>query len=75
MMGQYPLAALAGRVIDLYGPSLCSALAAILYSSAFGTFSYQVYAAGSDPASSSVAIYLTISFALAGMATVFSCVL
>jgi len=74
MMGQYPLAALAGRVIDQHGPSLCSTLAAILYSSAFGTFSYQVYVAGSNSTSSSVTTYLAISFALAGMATVFSCV-
>jgi len=74
MMGQYPLAALAGRMIDQHGPSLCSALAAILYSLAFGTFSYQVHAAGSNSASSSITTYLATSFALAGMATVFSCV-
>lgn len=72
MMGQYPLAALTGKIIDRYGPSLCSVIAAILYSSAFSTFSYQVNAAGSESANSSVSTYLTISFALAGMATVFS---
>lgn len=70
MMGQYPFAALAGKMIDRYGPSLCSVIAAVLYSSAFSSFSYHVYAA-SDP-TASVSVYLTISFALAGMATVFS---
>ncbi|KAF7778809.1 hypothetical protein Agabi119p4_3154 [Agaricus bisporus var. burnettii] len=40
MMGQYPFAAFAGKLIDYYGPSLCSAIAAILYSSAFSLFSY-----------------------------------
>jgi len=72
MMGQYPFAALAGKLIDRYGPSLCSAIAAVLYSSAFSSFSYHVYAAAFDPIASSVSIYLTVSFALAGLATVFS---
>ncbi len=72
MMGQYPFAALAGKLIDRYGPSLCSAIAAIFYSLAFSSFSYHVYAAASDSTASSVSTYLAISFALAGLATVFS---
>ncbi|KXN85482.1 putative transporter MCH1 [Leucoagaricus sp. SymC.cos] len=72
MMGQYPLAALAGKMIDRYGPTICSAIAALLFSSAFSTFSYQVHASGADSINLSISTYLTISFALAGMGTVFS---
>ncbi|EKM82774.1 hypothetical protein AGABI1DRAFT_111355 [Agaricus bisporus var. burnettii JB137-S8] len=72
MMGQYPFAAFAGKLIDYYGPSLCSAIAAILYSSAFSLFSYHVNAAASDVPISSLPTILTVSFCLAGVATVFS---
>ncbi|KAF9453242.1 MFS general substrate transporter [Macrolepiota fuliginosa MF-IS2] len=72
MMGQYPFAALAGKLIDRHGPSLCSAIAAVLYSTAFSAFSYHVYNAASDATNSPVSLYLTLSFGLAGLGTVFS---
>lgn len=74
MMGQYPFAALTGKMIDRYGPSLCSVVAAVLYFTAFGSFSYQVsvtHTAESTP-TTSISTHLAISFGLAGIGTVFS---
>nr|GAT47211.1 MFS general substrate transporter [Mycena chlorophos] len=74
MAGQYPLTPLVGSVIDHYGPWLCSLIAAILFTVAFGVFSWQSYdiLVESQPPTQLSVYSLVICFALAGFATVFA---
>ncbi|KAF7322887.1 MFS general substrate transporter [Mycena chlorophos] len=74
MAGQYPLTPLVGSVIDHYGPWLCSLIAAILFTVAFGAFSWQSYdiLVDSQPPTQLSVYSLVICFALAGFATVFA---
>lgn len=43
MVGQYPAAPLIGKLVDYYGPWLCSLMASVLFTSAFGLSAW-VYA-------------------------------
>ncbi|KAJ7710025.1 major facilitator superfamily domain-containing protein [Mycena rosella] len=71
MAGQYPCTPLVGKIIDNQGPWLCSLIAALLFSFAFGSFSYMLEALENPPSKASV-YFLVFLFALAGFATVFS---
>jgi hypothetical protein len=74
MMSQYTVAALVGSVIDRHGPSICSLIAACLFSCGFGVFAFQVHNASRNlPGPSQTSFYLFVfCFALAGLGTVFS---
>ncbi|KAJ6496568.1 MFS general substrate transporter [Mycena vitilis] len=73
MAGQYPCTPLVGKIVDRYGPWLCSLIASLFFPLAFGGFSYQVrhMSGAAQPPQSSIAS-LVVLFALAGFATVFS---
>ncbi|KAJ7156094.1 MFS general substrate transporter [Mycena crocata] len=73
MAGQYPCTPLVGKIVDRHGPWLCSLIASILFSVAFGSFSYQVHRMleNSDPPSQASVYLLVLLFALAGFGTVF----
>ncbi|KAJ7046664.1 MFS general substrate transporter [Mycena alexandri] len=75
MAGQYPCTPLVGKIVDSHGPWLCSLIASLLFSLAFGGFSYQVHqmldTTSIQP--SQISVYLLVLlFALAGFATVFA---
>ncbi|KAJ7470654.1 MFS general substrate transporter [Mycena latifolia] len=74
MAGQYPCTPLVGKIVDSHGPWLCSLLASLLFSLAFGCFSYQVDQMLQHPnqQSQSSVYVLVLLFALAGFGTVFS---
>ena len=74
MMSQYTVAALVGSVIDRHGPSVCSLIAACLFSCGFGVFAFEVHNASRNlPSSSQTSFYrFVFCFALAGLGTVFS---
>ena len=74
MMSQYTVAALVGSVIDRHGPSICSLIAACLFSCAFGVFAFEVHSASRNlPGPSQTSFYLFVfCFALAGLGTLFS---
>ncbi|KAJ7685074.1 MFS general substrate transporter [Mycena polygramma] len=73
MAGQYPCTPLVGKIVDRYGPWLCSLIASLLFPLAFGGFSYQVrHMSGAAPPSQTSIASLVVLFALAGFATVFS---
>jgi len=74
MTGQYPFAAVVGKVIDRYGPWACSLVSACLFSSGFGLFAREIAKTPDDisqPSSSSFH-HLTLYFFIAGLGTVFS---
>ncbi|KAH6918692.1 major facilitator superfamily domain-containing protein [Coprinopsis sp. MPI-PUGE-AT-0042] len=74
MMSQYTVASIVGKVIDVYGPSICSLIAAALLTTAFAGFSAQIYFSPDEPtAANSLAMFrgLTLAFFGAGMGTVF----
>ena len=78
MMSQYTVASLVGKVIDVYGPSLCSLIAGLLFSFAYGGFAATTYFASDNPSpSESLSIFrnLTCAFLGAGLGTVFGWVL
>lgn len=75
MMSQYTVASLVGKVIDVYGPSICSLVAGLLFSSAFGGFATQIYFTPDQPTpaqSTSMFRTLTFAFLCAGLGTVFA---
>ncbi|KAJ6596781.1 major facilitator superfamily domain-containing protein [Mycena vulgaris] len=74
MAGQYPCTPLVGKIVDSHGPWLCSLIASLLFSIAFGCFSYQVqHMLENQNQPSQASVYLLVLlFALAGFATVFS---
>ncbi|TFK42691.1 major facilitator superfamily domain-containing protein [Crucibulum laeve] len=74
MMSQYPFAAIVGKIIDQRGPSVCSFAAALLFSSGFGAFAFDIYYAPTDASEPSSPLFhrLTFFFLLAGLGTVFS---
>lgn len=74
MMGQYPVSAFVGKVIDHYGPAACSLVASVAFSSAFYLFSSEVQNAPAEPTAALLS-NLCILFLIAGFGTVFSCVL
>jgi hypothetical protein len=70
MMSQYTVAALVGSVVDRHGPSICSLIAACLFSCGFGVFAFEVHNYASP---SQTSFYLFVfCFALAGLGTLFS---
>ncbi|KAH7923524.1 MFS general substrate transporter [Leucogyrophana mollusca] len=74
MMGQYPFAAVVGKVIDAYGPWACSLISACLFSTGFGLFSREISKTPDDILQSSTSSFhhLTAFFFTAGLGTVFS---
>lgn len=74
MVGQYPLSPLVGKLIDSYGPWLCSFIASVLFSSAFSLFAWEYNNTPADIETSSPASLqrLVIYFAMIGCGTSFS---
>ena len=74
MMSQYTVAALVGSVVDRHGPSICSLIAACLFSCGFGVFAFEVHNASRIlPGPSQKSFYLFVfCFTLAGLGTLFS---
>jgi hypothetical protein len=74
MIGQYPFAALVGKVIDEYGPWACSLTASVLFSTGFSFFAAEVAKTPDDiaePSESSFRI-LAACFFLTGLGAVSS---
>ena len=74
MVGQYPFAALVGKVLDAYGPRACSFIAGVLFSSGFGLFSHEIASAPEDATTPDNWAFrrLFVYFGLIGLGTVFS---
>lgn len=74
MIGQYPLAAFVGKIIDIYGPWFCSLVASVLFSFGFGFFSLEIAKTPDDISQPSATSFhnLTFFFFMAGLGTVFS---
>ncbi|KAF8902028.1 major facilitator superfamily domain-containing protein [Gymnopilus junonius] len=74
MMSQYPIAVFVGWLIDQYGPSLCSFLAALMFVSGYTAFAWEVDAISSGVFQSSPTTFYHLSFyfLLIGLGTVFS---
>ncbi|KAI6040633.1 MFS general substrate transporter [Pisolithus marmoratus] len=62
MVGQYPLSALAGKVIDCYGPWACSLVSAGLLSTGFGLFAREIAQTPDDIIRASVSSYHRLAF-------------
>lgn len=74
MMGQYPFAAMIGKVVDKYGPWACSIIASCLFFAGFGLFAKEIANTPDDITvpSSSTFHHLTVYFFIAGLGTAFS---
>lgn len=74
MIGQYPFAAVVGKITDRYGPWACSLGASVLFTLGFGLFAFEVSTVPENvrTASPSSARRLTVFFLLNGLGTVFS---
>ncbi|KAI6131925.1 MFS general substrate transporter [Pisolithus thermaeus] len=74
MVGQYPFSALAGKVIDCYGPWACSLISAALFSTGFGLFVREIAKIPVDTITSNASLYhrLTVYFFVCSVGTVFS---
>lgn len=74
MVGQYPLAPFVGKVLDHYGPRMCSFAAAILFSFGFGLFSLEIANTPDEITGPSTSSFqrLSVYFALASFGTVLS---
>ncbi|KAI5987318.1 MFS general substrate transporter [Pisolithus marmoratus] len=74
MVGQYPLSALAGKVIDCYGPWACSLASAGLFSTGFGLFAREIAQSREDVirSSDSSCNRLAFYFFICSVGTVFS---
>ncbi|KAI0273667.1 MFS general substrate transporter [Gloeopeniophorella convolvens] len=71
MVGQYPFAAIIGKVIDRYGPRACSLLSSFLFSVGFSIFAAEIAKTPDDitaPSNSSFRILAT-GFFISGLAT------
>lgn len=73
-MSQYPIAVFVGWLIDQYGPSLCSFVAALMFTSGYFAFAWEVDAISSNVSRSSQTAFYRLSFyfLLIGLGTVFS---
>lgn len=74
MVSQYPLAFVAGRTVDCYGPQTCSLIAAIFYCLSFGGISVEISRWPDElsyPPPSTFHLFVFYSL-MAGFATVFS---
>lgn len=76
-MSQYTIAALVGWVIDNYGPSLCSLIAAFLFTTGFGGFAAEVYNTPEELSQQVDGAFYRLAFCFffVGLGTVFGCVL
>ena len=77
MVGQYPFAALVGKVLDSHGARTCSLIAAMSFSIGFGLFAGEISGAPDVMPKESVTSAfrrMVVYFALVGLGTVFSCV-
>jgi hypothetical protein len=74
MVGQYPFAAIVGKVIDKYGPWACSLVASFLFSTGFGVFAAEISKTPDEIAAPSESSFRILSacFFLVGLATVSS---
>ncbi|TFY79997.1 hypothetical protein EWM64_g4020 [Hericium alpestre] len=74
MIGQYPFAAVVGKVIDRHGPWACSLVSSILFSFGFGMFAHEIAKTPDDITYPSKSSFhrLVFFFFLAGLGTVFS---
>ncbi|EGO20921.1 hypothetical protein SERLADRAFT_397857, partial [Serpula lacrymans var. lacrymans S7.9] len=74
MMGQYPFAAVVGKIVDRFGPWACSLISACLFSTGYGMFSWEIAKTPDDITQPSASSFhrLTGFFFMAGLATVFS---
>jgi MFS family permease len=74
MMGQYPFAAIIGKVADKYGPWACSIIAGCLFFTGFGLFAREIAKAPDDMAlpSASSFHHLVVYFFIAGLGSTFS---
>ncbi len=77
MSAQYPLAAVIGSLIDMYGTWITAALAALLFSTGFGLFARQIGSTTYVPSGSPHSPFriLVASYFLCGIGTAASCVL
>lgn len=74
MVGQYPFAAVVGKVLDRFGARTCSLIAAALFGIGFGLFSSEIAHTPDElPAPSVLSFWkLAVYFGLVGLASVFS---
>ncbi|KAA1474901.1 MFS general substrate transporter [Dentipellis sp. KUC8613] len=74
MIGQYPFAAVVGKIIDSHGPWACSMISSVLFSFGFGSFAWEIAKTPDDISQPSQSSFhrLTFFFFLAGLGTVFS---
>ena len=78
MVGQYPFAAIVGKVLDTRGPRVCSLIAALMFSVGFGLFAYEIADAPEYPQQGETAQVfrrMVVYFGMVGLGTVFSCAL
>lgn len=76
-MGQYPFAALVGKVLDTRGARTCSLVAALMFSLGFGLFAYEIADAKDSPTEDdtmSVFRRMVVYYGMVGLGTVFACV-
>ncbi|KII88648.1 hypothetical protein PLICRDRAFT_124849 [Plicaturopsis crispa FD-325 SS-3] len=74
MIGQYPFAAVVGKLIDRYGPWCSSLVSAVLFSTGFGFFAQEISKTPDDITQPSVTSFhrLAVLFFMAGLGTAFS---
>lgn len=78
MVGQYPFAAIVGKILDTRGARTCSLIAAFMFSLGFGLFADEVADAPEYPkAEETTHVFrrMVVYFGMIGLGTVFSCVL
>ena len=75
MVGQYPFAALVGKVLDARGARTCSLIAGLMFSLGFGLFAYEIADAPEVPnEDETVHVFrrMVVYFGMVGLGTVFS---
>lgn len=74
MMGQYPFAAIIGKIVDNYGPWACSIIASCLFFAGFGLSAKEIANTPDDITAPSASAFhhLTIYFFMAGLGAAFS---
>ncbi|KAF8838329.1 MFS general substrate transporter [Paxillus ammoniavirescens] len=74
MSGQYPFAALVGKIVDYYGPWVCSLVAACFFSTGFGLFAWEITNTSGEITQppTSLFYHLALYFFVSALGTVFS---
>ena len=75
MVGQYPFAALVGKILDTHGARTCSFIAGLMFSLGFGLFAYEISGAPEYPKEEDtlrVFRRMVLYFGMIGLGTVFS---